>query len=235
MKMKMKPTPLLQDEEDAMMHIELQATDSNGSSKDDYEEEDYKYEYEYEYAADIEGQPPILFPQSALVKESSSSSSSSPLQEVLRLLSFRKVVSLLLGVTPICVFALEMIPERCHVCLDGVELDTYFFAAAVCGGVAAVSYGDGSTYLLARLLGGAISALGALFMIWLVLVSSSNTNDGAVVAFLLFGFVGILGAMPGVGAYFVIRILSDLCYVSDIHDFDEFAPLTKLITISSAD
>jgi hypothetical protein len=222
----MKPTLLLQDEEDEIMHIELQATDSSGSSKED--EEDY---------ADVEGHhPQTNMAQSELIKDISIQQQQQQqeflcrpsLDFLLNYLTFRRVVSLLLGVAPVCIFALEMIPERCHVCLDGVELDTYFFAAAVCGGLAAILFGS-STYVLARLLGGAISALGALFLIWLVLTTIPSN-----MAF-LFVFVGILGAMPGVGAYFVIRILSDLCYFSDIDDFDEIAPLTKLITISSAD
>jgi hypothetical protein len=44
----------------------------------------------------------------------------------------------------------------------------------------------------------------------------------------LFVFVGVLGAMPGVVAYFLIRIVSDECYVSDLNDFDELSPLTRL-------
>ena len=50
-----------------------------------------------------------------------------------------------------------------------------------------------------------------------------------IVAF-VFIFVGILGAMPGVVVYFLVKIVSDECWVSDLQDFeDEFTSLTKLI------
>ena len=111
------------------------------------------------------------------------------------------------------------------VCLDGVKLDSYFCTAAICGGLGALLYRDSSLnlYWLAQLMEGCISAaLGSLFTIWMLLQSIPSN-----VAF-LFVFVGILGAMPFVVVYFLLQILSDKCYMSDLNDFDKLAPLTRL-------
>jgi hypothetical protein len=95
-------------------------------------------------------------------------------------------------------------------------------------GFAAVIYGDSLDYWMPRLLGGSISALGSLFTNWMLL-----TSIPANLAF-LFVFVGILGAMPGVVIYFLLKVISDECFESDLDDYDEIAPLTK-IRITSAD
>jgi hypothetical protein len=95
-------------------------------------------------------------------------------------------------------------------------------------GFAAVIYGNSLDYWMPRLLGGSISALGTLFTNWMLL-TSIHTN----LAF-LFVFVGILGAMPGVVIYFLLKVISDECFESDVDDYEEIAPLTK-IRIASAD
>lgn len=142
--------------------------------------------------------------------------------------SCRQLIGLAMGFIPVMIFALEMIPERCNICLPDVELDAYFFTAAICGGLGAVLFGNGSNnnnivdYWMARAIGGAIAALGSLFTIWMLLQSIDSN-----LAF-LFIFVGILGAMPGLVTYFLIKIISDICYVSDVNDYEEFAPLTKI-------
>lgn len=161
-------------------------------------------------------------PQNALAKKIMA------LQQQRKNLTVRQRVAIVIGTLPVVVCSLEMIPDRCHVCRDDMELDAYFFTAAVCGGFAAVIYGDSLVYWLPRLVGGSISALGSLFTIWMVLTSIPSN-----LAFLLF-FVGALGAMPGVLIYFLMKIVADECFVSDLDDYDEIAPLTK-IRITSAD
>jgi hypothetical protein len=139
--------------------------------------------------------------------------------------SFRRTVGLMLGVLPVVLFALEMIPQRCNLCLDGrVELGTYFVLVALCGGFGAILYSNEYwNYSLARLLGGAVAALGALFTCWMILRTITSN-----LAF-FFLFVGILGAMPGLLVYFVVKILSDECWVSDLEDFrEEFTGLNLL-------
>jgi hypothetical protein len=70
--------------------------------------------------------------------------------------------------------------------------------------------------------------LGSFFMMWMLLKSIS-TN---VVVFLFAIVVGILGAMPGLLTYFVVRIMSDecCCYYERVshHDEDEVVPLAKV-------
>jgi hypothetical protein len=136
-------------------------------------------------------------------------------------LKWRQRIGLLIGIFPVVVFAFEAIPERCNVCMEGVTLDSYFFTAAICGGIGAVLYGDNSDYWHARMIGGSISALGSLFTIWMLLQSISSS-----LAF-LFVFIGILGAMPGILAYYLVSILSDECYASRGDDWEnEISPLT---------
>eukprot|EP00536_Pseudo-nitzschia_multiseries_P004856 jgi/Psemu1/11068/gm1.11068_g len=133
---------------------------------------------------------------------------------------------------PVGVFALEMIPELCNMCLDEVELETYFVASAVCGGLGAVALLDDDPsreYLAAKFMGGAASSLGALFTVWMVL--RSIASDSVVVAVMVLFFAGAFGAMPGVLVYFVVKIVSDECWVSDLKDLeDDFSSLTKLVT-----
>jgi hypothetical protein len=145
-----------------------------------------------------------------------------------RSLSTRQKIALAIGILPVGIFALEMIPERCQVCLEDVELDAYFFTAAICGGLASVLFGW-EDYWMARFCGGSIAALGSLFTIWMLLQSIPSN-----LAF-LFVFIGILGAMPGFVAYFIVKIMSDECYVSDIDDYDELAPLTRLVHRSASE
>mmetsp|Transcript_4264 Transcript_4264/g.10299 ORF Transcript_4264/g.10299 Transcript_4264/m.10299 type:complete len:240 (+) Transcript_4264:172-891(+) len=132
---------------------------------------------------------------------------------------------------PVGVFALEMIPERCNMCLDEVELETFFVASAVCGGFGAILFvGDDLwDYFVAKFLGGAASSLGALFTVWMVL--RSIASESIVVAVMVLLLVGSLGAMPGVLVYFLVKIVSDECWVSDLKDLeDDFSSLTKLVT-----
>jgi hypothetical protein len=206
----MRPSQQVPDEEDEdkIMNIELQATDSTGSSKD----EESVYDVETTATKTTLDDPETAAP--VMAKDFTSPPR--------RRTSLRQKIALFTGIVPVCVFALEMIPERCHVCIDGVELDAYFFTAAFCGGLGAVLYGDSLDYWMARVVGGSIGALGSLFTIWMLLQSIASN-----LAF-LFVFVGILGAMPGFVAYFIVKILSDECYVSDLDDWEEIAPLTKL-------
>lgn len=136
--------------------------------------------------------------------------------------SLRRTFAVLLGVVPVGLFALEMVPERCHLCLDHVELDTYFVVVALCGGVGATLYSaEFWNYSAARFLGGAVAALGSLFTVWMILQSG-----GLALPFVV---VGVLGAMPGVAVYFLVKILSDECCSGrnddDGYD-DEFRALT---------
>jgi hypothetical protein len=204
--------------EEEAMHIELQATDSSGSSS--YEEEEdgnnktTSEPQTTDVMEDLETQkitevfPTTTPPPPTIIRR--------------RSLSMRQKIALAIGIVPVCIFALEMIPERCQVCLEDVELDAYFFTAAICGGLAAVLFGR-EDYWMARFFGGSLSALGSLFTIWMLLQSIPSN-----LAF-LFVFIGILGAMPGFVAYFIVKILSDECYVSDFDDYDELAPLTRLV------
>ncbi len=151
------------------------------------------------------------------------------MREQRRRLTVRQRVAIVIGTLPVAICSLEMIPDRCHLCRQDMELDAYFFTAAMCGGFAAVIYGDSLDYWMPRLLGGSISALGSLFTVWMLL-TSVPTN----LAF-LFVFVGILGAMPGIVIYFLLKIVADECFASDVEDdYEEIAPLTK-IRITSAD
>ena len=208
------------DEEEQAMNIELQATDSSGSSSYDEEAED-------EYSSPKKNHEKVKVPSATTIVrdelgEDPENVFTSPPPR--RLFTLRQQIAIAVGILPVGIFALEMIPERCNVCLEGIELDSYFCIAAICGGLGALLFGDSSldSYWLARLMGGSISALGLLFTIWMLLQSIPSN-----VAF-LFVFVGVLGAMPGVVAYFLIRIVSDECYVSDLNDFDELSPLTRL-------
>lgn len=140
-------------------------------------------------------------------------------------------LALSLCMIPVGLFALEMIPERCKICLESVELDTYFVASALCGGFGAILlFGDDFwEYCLAKFTGGAVSSLGALFTVWMML--QSIPSGSIMVAVLVFFFAGILGALPGVVVYLLFKIISDECWVSDLRDFeDDFASLTKLVT-----
>lgn len=144
--------------------------------------------------------------------------------------SIRQRLAIVIGILPVAICSLEMIPDRCHLCREEMALDAYFFTAAMCGGFASVIYGDSLDYWMPRLVGGSISALGSLFTVWMLL-KSVPTN----LAF-LFVFVGILGAMPGVLIYFLMKIVADECFPTEVDDYDEIAPLTKVrITSANAD
>ena len=226
-----------QDEvDDRAMNIELQTTESTGkdgeSSVDGEDDVNARVE-----EGELHHWSPATESQigdDALQEASSDASRSALIKRLLSLqrqrkkLTFRQTTAVIIGTLPVAVCSLEMIPDRCHICRDDMELDAYFFMAAVCGGFAAVIYGNTLDYWMPRLLGGSISALGSLFTIWMLLTSIPSN-----LAFLFF-FVGILGAMPGVVIYFLMKIVADECFVSDVDDYDEIAPLTK-IRITSVD
>lgn len=139
----------------------------------------------------------------------------------------RYTMAFSLCIFPIIVFTLEMIPERCNICLENVELNAYFVMTALCGGFGATLLShDFAEYFLARFLGGAVSSIGALFTIWMILKEILPNN----VLNVIFLLVGILGAMPGLVVYFLVKIISDECCVSNLQDIDDdFKSLTKLM------
>ena len=130
----------------------------------------------------------------------------------------------LLGILPVAFFSFEMIPSWCqYFCLqqEHTSLDSYFFTAAFCGGLGAALYGSNPRYLFARFVGGSISALGSLFTNWMLLSSMSSHHPSSVAV--IFGLIGLfVGSMPGVVAFFVLKILTDECHLSDIFMEDEF-------------
>jgi len=139
----------------------------------------------------------------------------------------RYTIAFSLCTMPVIVFAFEMIPERCNICLDNVELNTYLVTSALSGGFGATLLShDFAEYLLARFLGGTVGSLGALLTVYMMLIALPLINVLNVVSIL----VGILGAMPGLVVYFLVKIVSDECWVSDLQDFeDDFSSLTKLM------
>ena len=217
------PLLLLSKVDEQVMNIELQATDSSGSSH--YDEEEAEEHYFVDDSLSRKGGTPL---------DENNPEKEPPLLLLLLLqaciefcrFSLRQKLGLLVGILPVCMFGLEMIPERCHVCLEGIRLDSYFLAAATCGGFGALLFGTSSmdSYWLARFLGGATSALGSLFMMWMLL--QTIPSDSLVIVGILLG--AIIGAMPGILVYFLIKIVSDECYVSDIRDYEDLVPLTRL-------
>lgn len=146
-----------------------------------------------------------------------------------RRLSSRQRVAVVVGVLPVAICSLEMIPDRCRICRQDVQMDAYIFTAAICGGFAAVIYGNSLDYWMPRLVGGASAALGSLFTNWMLLTSIPSNW-----AFLLIVF-GVLGAMPGLVIYFSLKIMADECFVTDQDvedDYEEIAPLTKIRMVS---
>jgi len=139
----------------------------------------------------------------------------------------RYTVALSLCIVPVVIFAFEMVPERCKICLDNVELNTYFATSALCGGFGAVLLSrDFEEYVMARFLGGSVGSVGALFTIWMILKEMPPNN----IIHALFLLVGILGAMPGLIIYFLVKIVSDECGVRDEQEVqDNFSSLTKLL------
>mmetsp|Transcript_6104 Transcript_6104/g.15118 ORF Transcript_6104/g.15118 Transcript_6104/m.15118 type:complete len:232 (-) Transcript_6104:1221-1916(-) len=137
----------------------------------------------------------------------------------------RYTVALSLCIIPVFLFALEMVPERCHICLDRVELNAYFVTSALCGGFGAVLLShDFEEYFVARLLGGSVGSTGALYTVWMILKGMPPDN----VLHALFLLVGFLGAMPGLIVYFLVKIISDECGVSGSQNSeDNFSSLTK--------
>jgi hypothetical protein len=127
----------------------------------------------------------------------------------------RKVLAILIGVLPVCFLALEMTPERCHFCIQGIHLYAYFITASICGGIAGIIYGPCNTYCSARGVGGAVAALSSLFTTWMLFESIHSD-----LVFLLV-FIGILGAMPGLLAYWLVKILLDGCFSSSSEDDEE--------------
>jgi hypothetical protein len=143
--------------------------------------------------------------------------------------AIRKKLAILMGTIPVYFLALEMTPEHCNFCRTEKDATaSYFAAAAACGGIGATLYGYSCRDWFARLIGGAVAALGSFFMMWMLLKSIS-TN---VVVFLFAIVVGILGAMPGLLTYFIVKLMSDECcfyYERDSHHAeDEVVPLFKV-------
>jgi len=152
-----------------------------------------------------------------------------------RRLSARQRVALLVGVLPIVICTLEMLPGKCRICHHqqeegDVPVDTYFFFVAICGGFGAVIYGSSLDYWMPRLIGGATGALGSLFTNLLLLTSIPTK-----LAFLLIIF-GLLGAMPGLMVYITLKIIADECFTTDddVEDdeYDEIVPLTGICVVS---
>ena len=133
-------------------------------------------------------------------------------------------LALLLGILPVACFSYEMIPSWCqYLCLqeEDVSMDAYFFTVAFCGGLGAALYGTNPRYVHARIVGGSVSALGSLFTNWMLLSSMSSHHPSYVAV--VFGLIGcFVGSMPGVLVYFIFRILSDECHLSDIFMEKEF-------------
>jgi hypothetical protein len=146
-----------------------------------------------------------------------------------RRLITRQRVAVVVGALPVTICSLEMIPDRCRICRQDVQMDAYIFTAAICGGFAAVIYGKSLEYWMPRLVGGASAALGTLCTNW-VLLSSIPSKW----AFLLI-VLGALGAMPGLVIYFSLKIIADECFASDAvieDEYEEIAPLTKIRMVS---
>jgi hypothetical protein len=155
---------------------------------------------------------------------------------------------------PVAFFSFKMIPSVCHtLCLqDEGEMDAYFFTAAFLGGLGATLYNTSTPYWHARFIGGAIAAIGSLFTNWMLLSSatgnsgtsassssSSSSLSSSILAIAL-GVLGmIVGAMPGVVAYFIICIVSDECYLTNFfaedYDFydDEFERSSLTVPLAS--
>jgi hypothetical protein len=149
----------------------------------------------------------------------------------------RQQCALCLAVLPVAFFSFQMIPSVCNsFCLqdDEGEMDAYFFTAAFLGGLGATVYNTSTPYWHARFIGGAISAIGSLFTNWMLL-SSANGNSGtsspsssslsSSILSIALGVLGmIVGAMPGVVAYFIICIVSDECYLTNFfaEDYDSY-------------
>ena len=154
----------------------------------------------------------------------------------------RRAFALVVSILPIVLFAwsLMVAEERdddngktCHFslpCLLGqVEEETYFGFVAVCGGFGALLYSDEFwNYSLARWVGGCVSALGSILTIWTVSQSISSVEDhSAVVLALMCIFLGVLGSLPGLLFYHVIKIAIDECFAAESDDLDdEYAALT---------
>jgi hypothetical protein len=198
--------------DDDCMNIELQPTDLSGSSHDVDDEMDFHH-----HRRPQDQQSPQQ--QNALSKDQDGEVGIIRLPRIQ--LSRRQYVGLLVGIFPVVLFAFEMVDEWCHLCLDDVEIDAYFFTAAFCGGVGAVLVGEDSKYWHARMIGGGIAACGSLGLIFLLL--SSNVSSKLGILFFL-----IVGAMPGFVAYYIIKITTHECFLTGpSDDFDaEYSTLS---------
>lgn len=138
-------------------------------------------------------------------------------------------VALVLCTLPIIIFSVEMIPGRCKICLDNVELTTYFVTSALCGGIGAMLLShDWSKYSFARFLGGAIGSIGALFTMWMIM----QTLPPIDVLGFIFPIVGMVGAMPGLIAYFLVKTVLDEFFVPKPQDTeDDISSLTTLMIV----
>lgn len=141
--------------------------------------------------------------------------------------SLRRVLAIALFLLPIILFASELIhnavetknsiEQKCWWCLyqnNILQLESYFTIVAVCGGFGAVLVSDEYwNYSLARWMGGFVSSSGSLVTIWMVSKSLASDKTGVLVLATL--FVAILGSMPGVLVYFVVKIGTDECFNDD--------------------
>ena len=153
----------------------------------------------------------------------------------------RRVFAVVVGVLPILLFAWSLLAAEeeneaakanCHSlqCLLGqVEEDTYFGFVAVCGGFGALLYSDEFwNYSLARWVGGCVAALGSILTIWTVSQAISVEDHAAILLALMCIFLGVLGSLPGLLLYHVIKIAIDECFAAEADDEfdDEYTALT---------
>jgi hypothetical protein len=157
--------------------------------------------------------------------------------------SVRRVFAVLVGITPIMLFgwSLMVAEERDDNCksllclLGAVEEETYFGFVAVCGGFGALLYSSEFwNYSLARWVGGCVSALGSILTIWTVSQTMSPSDHLAVIVALMCMFLGLLGALPGLLFYYVIKIGIDECFASEEDCDDEYAALTVNLQASAS-
>jgi hypothetical protein len=77
----------------------------------------------------------------------------------------------------------------------------FYLIMLICGGVSGLFFA--AEYPLPGLIAGAISGLGALYAIALVLENVDSVYDVFLV------IAGLVGALPGVGVYFALKLAQD--------------------------
>jgi len=124
--------------------------------------------------------------------------------------TWRHWVGVSISVLPLLIFAVRASTHRWRP--NQVFPADFAIIAATCAGLGAVLFGSvdyyDDRYWLARFMGGTTSSISALCIMIIVLSSISHEADTNVAPFLL---VGILGVMPGIVVYYLIRIMSDEC------------------------